>query len=133
MGNQPGLKSSWKWKFVVDFSNRWGDTFVTAVSWTFWVDNANLKPTLMFYAAATFSHPVCFFLFLRAILTVFLCSCGVLWSLKPNGAPADGDDELQLGLPHPPLGGHAHALVEASSSHSVIGSPSCPLLLEVDT
>merc|ERR1719234_2367712 len=24
--NQPGLKSSWKWKFVVDFSNRWGDT-----------------------------------------------------------------------------------------------------------
>merc|ERR1712032_1303914 len=80
MGNQPGLKSSWKWKFVVDFSNRWGDTFVTAVSWTFWVDNANLKPTLMFYAAATFSHPVCFFLFLRAILTVFCAVveyCGV--------------------------------------------------------
>ena len=67
--------SSWKWKFVVDFSNRWGDTFVTAVSWTFWVENANLKPTLMFYAAATFSHPVCFFFFLRAILTV---SCAVV-------------------------------------------------------
>ena len=29
----------------------------------------------MFYAAATFFHPVCFFLFLRAILTV---SCAVV-------------------------------------------------------
>ena len=69
--------------------------------------------------------------FLEPSLCVPMCSCGVLWGVKQDGAPADGDDELHPRLPHPALGGHAHALVEASSSHSVIGSPPCPLLLEV--
>ena len=60
-----------------------------------------------------------------------MCSCGVLRGVKSDCAAADGDDELHPRLPHPPLGGHAHALMEASSSHRVIGSPSCSLLLEV--
>ena len=60
-----------------------------------------------------------------------MCSCRVLRGVKPDGAPADGDDELHLCLPHSPLGGHAYAFLEASLPHSCPGNPSHPRGMEV--
>ena len=60
-----------------------------------------------------------------------MCSCGVLRGVKQDGAPADGDDELHPRLPHSPLGGHAHALVEASLPYGCPGNPSHPCWMEV--
>ena len=58
-------------------------------------------------------------------------SCGVLWSLKPDGAPGNGDDGLHLCLPHRALGRHGPAILETSGHHGCHGSPPRPLLLEV--
>ena len=64
-------------------------------------------------------------------LCVPMCSCRVLRGVKPDGAPADGDDELHPRLPHPPLGGHAHALLEASLPYGCPGNSSHPRWMEV--
>ena len=64
-------------------------------------------------------------------LCVPMCSCGVLRGVKQDGAPADGDDELHPRLPHPPLGGHGHALLEASLLDSCLGHSSHPCWMEV--
>ena len=60
-----------------------------------------------------------------------MCSCGVLRGVKQDGAPADGDDELHPCLPHPPLGGHGHAFLEASLLDSCLGHSSHPCWMEV--
>ena len=60
-----------------------------------------------------------------------MCSCGVLRGVKQDGAPADGDDELHPRLPHPPLGGHGHAFLEASLLDSCLGHSSHPCWMEV--
>ena len=64
-------------------------------------------------------------------LCVPMCSCRVLRGVKPDGAPADGDDELHPRLPHPPLGGHAHALLEASLPYGCPGDSPYPRWMEV--
>ena len=60
-----------------------------------------------------------------------MCSCGVLRGVKQDGAPADGHDELHPRLPHPPLGGHGHAFLEASLLDSCLGHSSHPCWMEV--
>ena len=60
-----------------------------------------------------------------------MCSCGVLWSLKPDGALADGDDELHPGLPHRALGRHGPADLATPVSDCCCSNPPRGPLLEV--
>lgn len=110
----------------------WIGNIIGCIAWGFTNDYFGRKPTVLL------THGL---YFLAGAATLFapnfgfliFCSGGVLWGLKANRAPAHDDGQLQPGLPLHPLGGHALALLEASSSYRLLGSSSCPLLLEVNS
>jgi len=110
----------------------WIGNTVGCLLWGFTNDFFGRKPTVLLThtvyvlaGAATLMAP--------NFTALLICSCRVLRGVKPDGAPADGDDELHPRLPHPPLGGHAHALLEASLPYGCPGNSSHPRWMEVDS